>query len=365
MAVICVTVTQSKEEAVAGIPRTVCVTTNIPATIFYTLDGTTPTLFSTIYTGPIFLPFDQLLVTLSILATNGTDTSPIVIEQYQTNIVNSNARLPHAPTTAAAANVSPDDYPFGTPPYDPKQGYLNPAHAGAYGGAVYDPRDPHAIPGGFDGQGNPALYTNEPYNTKHYQPVYTDRDAEGAQGIGIIGNGQIGGPLGNIPAQTKVTADTAQGTVFYPGSDIQPDPGQSGNQGPEQTNQFTNLFDPRAMVIFQDFSTENPDDPPMINRMYSTLENPERARDGTFYYNTGQDSTAPPSATFIRAHYNPRKGTMTHYYRDSWSNRWIISEAPYTPSPNNTGSMAAQAFAFKSGGGVVFEWLPFTRRVLF
>jgi Chitobiase/beta-hexosaminidase C-terminal domain len=362
MAVICVTVCQSAEQVVSGIPRTVSISTNIPATIFYTLDGTTPTLFSTMYTGPIFLPFDQLLVTLSILATNGTDTSPVVVEQYMTDIVNSNARLPHAGTTARAAHLGPDDYPFGDPGIHPIEQYTNPAHAGAYGGAVYDPRDPCAVPNAFDGQGNPTGFTNEPYNTKNYQPVYTDRDAEGAQGVGIIGNGQIGGPLGNIPGQVTVTAD---GAANYP-SDIQPDPGQTGTQGPEQTSQFTDLFDPRAMVIFQNFADEDPSDPPMINRQYFSLENPERARDGTFYFNTGQDSTAPPSGSFIRAHYNPRDNTITHYYRDSWSNRWIISTAPYQPSGNFTGgTLAQQVMGLKSGAGQVFEWLPFTRRVLF
>ncbi len=357
MAVICVTVCQSEEQVVQGIPRTVCITTNIPATIFYTLDGSNPTLFSTIYTGPVFLPFDVLLVTLKILATNGTDSSPIVIEQYQTNIVNSNARLPHAGTTARAGHIGPDDYPFGGPCV-PVEQYTNPADAGAYGGAVYDPNDKCAIPGGFDGQGNPALFTNRPYNTENYQPIYTDRDAEGNQGIGIIGNGQIGGPIGNIPGTVRLP----KGSI----GDTQPDPGQTSQQGPEQTSQFTDTFDPRAMVIFQDFANENPNDPPMINRQYFSLENPERVRDGAFYFNTGQDSTAPPSGSFVRAHYNPRDNTITHYYRDSWSNRWIISTAPYQPSGNFTGgTLAQQVMGIKSGAGVVFEWLPFTRRVLF
>jgi chitobiase/beta-hexosaminidase-like protein len=344
MAVISVTVTQSSEQVVSGIPKTVSITTNIPSTIFYTLDGTDPTMFSTIYTGPIFLPFNQLLVTLKILATNGTDSSPIVIEQYLTDIVDSNARLPHAGTTAAAGSVVPDSYPFGTPPFQPQQGYTNPANAGPYNGAVYDPSQP-AIPTAFDAKGNPTLFTNQPYDRTNYQIVYTDRNAEGEQG----------GVIGNLPAKT---------TLPYP-SDVQPDTAQTSNQGPEQTEQFTNLFDPRAMVIFQDFTKENPEDPPQINRQFFTLENPERARDGTFYFNTGQDATAPVSGSFVRSHYNPRTNTITYYYRDSWSNKWIISTAPYQPNGTFDGNMAASAMGTKSGAGVVFEWLPFTRRVLF
>lgn len=353
MTVICITVTQSAEQVVSGIPKTVSITTNIPATIFYTLDGSTPTLFSTIYTGPLFLPFNKLLITLSILATNGVDSSPIVVEQYLTDIVSGNARLPHAATTAQAGHVIPDDYPFGTPPYEPQQGYLNPADSGR---TVYNPALPSQSTA-FDGAGRPTAYTNEPYNTDNYQIIYTNRDAEGNEGIGIIGNGMIGGPLGNIPG--KVTLP--KGSI----GDTQPDNGQTSQQGPEQTSQFTDLFDPRAMVIFQDFSKENPNDPPQINRQYFSLENPERVRDGALYFNNGQDSTVPPSGSFIRAHYNPRDNTITHYYRDSWSNRWIISTAPYQPSGNFNGNLAQQFMGLKSGGGIVLEWLNFPRRTLF
>ena len=340
MAVISVTVTQSYDQVVSGIPKTVSITTNIPATIFYTLDSTDPTLFSTIYTGPIFLPFDQLLITLKILATNGTDSSPIVVEQYITNIVDSNARLPHSATTAEAGSVIPDAYPFGTPPFQPQQGYLNPAESGS---TVYNTALP-ATPTGYDGQGNPTGFTNQPYDITNYQIVYNDRDAEGNQG----------GNLGNMPGKT---------TLPYP-SDVQPDPGQTSSQGPEQTSQFTALFDPRAMVIFQDFSKEDPSDPPQINRQFFSLENPERVRDGTMYFNTGVDASAPPSGSFVRAHYNPRDNTITHYYRDSWSNKWIISTAPYHPTGTFDGNMA-QSVMGSAGAGKIFEWLPFTRRVLF
>lgn len=334
MTVISISITQSSTQIVSGIPQSVSIATNIPATIFYTLDGTTPTLFSTIYTGPITLPFNTLLVTLSILATDGVNFSPVVVEQYMTDMVDSNARLPHAPTTAQAGSVIPDSYPFGTPPFQPKQGFLNPANSGV---TVNDPSLP-TIPNGFDGNGNPALFTNQTYDTTNYQIRYENRDAEGNQGNGI----------GNIPGQV----------ISLPPSDT----GPTSSQGPEQTSQFTAMFDPRAMVIFQDFREQSPTDPPQINRQFFTLEDPERARDGTYYYNTGLDSSAPPSGTYIRASYNAQNNTITQYYRDSWSNKWIISTSPYQPNGPFTGDLSQAATAL---GGHVYEWLPFTRRVLF
>jgi len=340
MAVICVTIIQSAAQVVAGIPKTVSICTNIPTTIFYTLDGSTPTLNSTMYVGPIFLPYDQLLVTLSVLATNGVDTSPVVVECYGTDIVHGNARLPHSATTARPGSIIPDAYPFGNPPFEPDQKFINPADSGI---TVFNPARP-AKPTAFDGAGNPTSFTNEPYNTENYQITYTNRDAEGQQNS----------LLGNIPA----TVTLPEGSI----GDTQPDPGQTSQQGPEASNQFTAMFDPRALVIFQDFSLEDPNNPPQINRAFFSLENSERVRDGTFYFNTGVDATPPPSGSFVRAHFNPRTQSLTHYYRDSWSNRWIISTSPYQPNPSFDNSLAASVIGRNSH---VYEWVNFKSQKIF
>lgn len=329
MAVISVVVTASEEQVVAGIPRVVSISTNIASSIFYTLDGSTPTLFSMVYTDPIRLPADKLAVTLKVLATNGVDSSPIVTETYVTNLASgTNARLPRSATDAEAQENIPGLYPYGTNPIQPNAGFENPADAGI---TVDNPALP-STPTGYDGSGNPTGFTNAPYDTTNYSIVYSTTNKEGETGHGI----------GNLPATTTVI----------------PEP-----PIPESTNQNSNTFDPRAFVIFQDASTENPDDPPHINRMHFSLEDPNKTRDGNLYFNSGLD--APPvSGSFLRQHYNPRLNTITYYYLDTWTNKWIISTMPFTPSAgaNNFSGMVTSK---QAGAGFVFEWIPFARRVLF
>jgi hypothetical protein len=56
---------------------------------------------------------------------------------------------------------------------------------------------------------------------------------------------------------------------------------------------------------------------------------------------------------------------LTHYYRDNWTNKWIISSAPFQPSGSFDGNLAGIALSKQPGSGFVFEWIPFARRVLF
>ncbi len=328
MAIISVSITQSSEQIVAGIPKTVSIDVNIPATIFYTLDGTEPTLFSTIYTGAIFIPYDKLTATLKVFASNGSDTSPVITETYITNILN-NVRLPHSATDAQAGENIPNLYPFGTNPTQPQGTYLSPADAGI----TVDNPDLPEISNGFDGSGNQTAFSNEPYNLENYNIIYSTTDAIGQMGRGI----------GNLPATVSAEPEMAI---------------------PEFTEQFTKLFDPRAMVIYQDFEKEDPNDPPTINRQFFTLENPERSRDGNAFFNTGLDAP-PPSGAFVRQHYNPRSNTITYYYLDSIANRWIISTTPYRNTGSFDGNLGGMILAKTGAAGFVYPWRPYARRILF
>lgn len=328
MAVISISITQSVEQIVSGIPKTITISTNIPASIFYTLDGTDPTLFSDLYIGPITLSTALLSITIKVFATNGSDYSPIITETYVTDMLD-NTRLPHSTTNAVPGEGSPDLYPFGTPPNQPDSIFLSPGEASI----TVDNPDLPQISGGFDSEENPNNFTNEPFDIENYSIKYSTTDAEGQRGPGI----------GNLPANV---------TIEYP-----PAP-------PEETNQLSDTFDPRALVIFQDFSKDNPDDPSCVNRQFFTLENPEKARDGVSFYNSGLDAP-PATGSFLRSHYNPRTNEITYYYLDTTCNRWIISKTPYKPTGTFDGNLAQIRFSNKPGAGFVFEWLPFARRVLF
>lgn len=328
MVVISVSIEQSAEQVVAGIPRHVDLSTNIPAIIFYTLDGSTPTLSSNQYTSTIIMPTDMLKVSIKVFASNGVDYSPIITETYLTNMID-NARLPHSGTTAAAQEGIADLYPFGNPPIQPNGRFLNPADSGI---TVDNPALP-AVATGFDGYGNPTAFTNSPYDLLNYSIKYPTKDFQNRPNIGI----------GNYPENFTVDRKSPP---------------------PDQSDQNSTLFDPRAFVIFQDSTKENPNDPPNINRMHFSLENPERARDGNNYYVSGLD--APPvSGGFLKSYYNPRTNMMTYYYLDTWTNKWIISTTPYVSS-STEGSMAGVAAASGGRGSkYVFSWIPFARRVLF
>ena len=56
MAVISISLTESQDQVIVDIPRSVTLEANIPSTIFYTLDGTTPTITSSISIDELFLP---------------------------------------------------------------------------------------------------------------------------------------------------------------------------------------------------------------------------------------------------------------------------------------------------------------------
>jgi hypothetical protein len=325
MAVISISIEESTEQIVSGIPKIVTITTNIPANIYYTLDGSTPTLFSDIYTSPIIMPRERSSITLSVLANVGDDFSSIIVEKYQTSIIE-NARLPKT-TIVGNPGTNYDLFPFGTNEPNVAGEFINPGNPSL---TVNDPDLP-LYSSGYDGSGNQANFSNEEYNIENYQILYSNTNATGEVGVGI----------GTLPGKVNI-------------------PAKAGD--PEYTEQFTTTFNPKAFVIYQNASKENPLDPPSLNKNYFSFED-NTVRDGSYYYNTALD--APPlSGSLLRSHFNPRTNEITYYYYDSWANKWIISTQPFVRNENVGNNLTAVAGGRTPGSRYVYHWIPFQRRML-
>lgn len=83
MVVATLTFTSSDDEITSGVPRSVSITSNVPATIYFTIDGSTPSLSSPIYIDTIELPTGYTSVTLSAFGVNSDDEAgPILTQIY-------------------------------------------------------------------------------------------------------------------------------------------------------------------------------------------------------------------------------------------------------------------------------------------
>ena len=307
MAVISLCVIENPDQIIAGIPLSVSISTNIPSSIFYTLDGSEPTLFSDIYIGPIQLPTDQTTIVLSVFATNGTDSSPVLTYFYQTTAFGSgNARLPYSGTTAPvnSTQATLNPAPFGSPPISSNQHFLGPAAAGL---TVDNPACPSGPPTGFDGFGNPTGFTNgqdKGIPTKQFPIIFSTSNAEGQEGYGI----------GTLPPKTIIPPPPI----------------------PERSDINSIYFDPRALVILQDLTQPvDPGMPPHINRQFFTLEDVTHTREGNQMFNNASEGGSPTSSgAFVNRQFNAANNSMSYYFFDSTQNRWIVSTTPYTPTPN-------------------------------
>lgn len=333
MVVISITITASLEEIVSGIPRFITLSANIPSNIYYSLDGSTPDINSTIYTGQITLPTNQTVIVLQVFATNGVDSSPIVSQTYEVDILGPDLRVGHSGTNAAAQSVpTVDQYPFGTPPIMPNQIFTG---IGSAGNTVDDPTLPE-FPTGYDGNGNPTGFTNEQLvgiPTETQLQVFSETNVEGERGYGI----------GTIPRHTVA---------------------KSAEAPPEQSTYNSALFDPRAMVTIQDLTKpQDPNLPAFINRAYFTTEN-KFTRTGNLMFNTALDSP-PTTGSLVRVVRDTVNNVVKFYYFDDvGDSKWIISTIPADGLPNITRNYSEAMVPMTntkggkvgSGGRFVYRW---------
>lgn len=328
MSVISISITESTQQIISGVPTNISLSTNIPSTIFYTLNGGDPNLTSSVYIGPITLPTNNASVTLKIFATNGIDSSAIISKLYAASFLGT--RRPHDTVIGLSSGADvPDLFPYGD------NGPMNPVRYGRPGGITVDSPDVSNISDGYDGTatGSSASGTDKPLSA--YQFKYSIANSKGETGHGI----------GTLPGKV---------TLRVPENITQP----------ESSNTNSKFFNPKAMVIYQDSRNVPYDDVPQLNRGHFSLQNLERSRNGSLLMNTGFDSSSI-TGTFLRQHFNPKDNTITYYYRDSDSGRWIISVEPFVPKNDNIGALYRVIFSNRSdGSNFVYKWIPFMSRKL-
>lgn len=321
MAVITITITESPIQLVSGIPRSITVETNVPATVFYTLDESDPTSSSDIAVGDILLP-SYTTVTFKAFATDGVDSSPIVIYVFYSDI--STLRRAH---NTVYGSVSDYDInrAFSSPSPDPYSTYGNTA------GITVDAPGVTGIPYGYDGTatGTAASETDEDYTLVNYDIIYNETNSRGEF-------------IGQLPANVVLDVSTAP---------------------PLMSDANSSLFDPRALVIIQDGREENENEFPMINRQFFSMGDNSKIRNGIKYDTTGFEGNVA-TGSMMRPQYNEKEDTWTFYYRDSETNRWIISVEPNRQSRNVHAVRNVVFPNMKSGARKVFKWIPFKRSIL-
>jgi hypothetical protein len=310
-------VTESDLEKIAGIPVSVTVETNVPATIFYTLDGSDPTTSSSVYIDKIILPTNISKIVLKIFATNGVSNSSIFSKTY------SNSFAGIDPGSSIVSNYN--QYRTGVN-YSPFGDMLQdiPAVFGSAAGLIIDDA---SIPNTLDGYNASGQQVGSIDQTaKNLNFIYSETDGKGNVGRGI-------------------------GTVSY--ATI-----REPESAPDQSSVNNKFFNPRSKIIFQSYEDTENQDISLLNRSQFTLIDPEKFNGGSqYYYNPG---TLQTTGGALRQHFNPKDSTITYYYFDSLSLRWIISKEKFLPSISTNYSNVIPV-SRTSGSGLVFKWYPFFR----
>jgi len=85
---IVLTLEESDVEYISGFPEYITFSTSKPATVFYTLDDSTPDINSLIAVGDIYLPTIGTTVTIKAIAISPDDTSVVFETEYKTDSSN-------------------------------------------------------------------------------------------------------------------------------------------------------------------------------------------------------------------------------------------------------------------------------------
>ncbi len=279
MAVVTLTFTGSEIEIVSGIPETVTITSNIPATIYFTIDGTTPTTNSPIYTGEFEMPTGVNSVILSAFGVDGNDVPGPVLTQVF---------APDVSRVTVSRHVGGEGF------------ILNRADTG------------DDIPDWYDADGAPARFIDVDLETLDI--LRRDRGFEGiAEGTQI----EVGIPE---PGSTASFVDDG----FTPFS----------------TPEIGELFNPNARMILIDNRKDN--DIQITLRPFGGLHDPYKEFGGKRIREPADDATYV-SGGFVRRFYDAKNRVMVSYYFDHNEGRYVKNIQELPTNIRNTNNIGVQA----------------------
>lgn len=261
MAVVTLTFTGSEEEIVAGVPKTMTIESNIPATIYFTIDGSIPTLDSPIYVDTFEFPTGVNSVTLSAFGVDSIGTAgPTLTQVFAPDVTDIKVAL-HRHTDLEGIVID----------------------------RVGEGLD---IEDGFDADGDPVRFLD-----------IEEIDLE------LVNSAR--GYLG-IEEGTQVTVNI-------------PDPETTSRFSDDNFQSFSTpevgeLFNPYARTILIDNRKDN--DINIIPRPYGSLHNIYREFGGKRLLHPADDA-AYVSGGFVRRFYDAKNGVMVSYYFDHNEGRYV------------------------------------------
>jgi hypothetical protein len=278
MAVITLTFEGSEEQITDGIPRYMTISSNVPTTIYFTLDGASPTDNSPVYSGQFEMPDGRTSVTLSAFGVDADGyESPVLTQIFAAN------------TTRATVS----------------------RNTGAEGYVLSWADIGDDTPDGFDADGNIARFMDVDLET--LDVIRSER--------GLLG----------IAEGTKVE-------VNYPDPE---DTASLIDDGfvPFSTPEIGEEFNPYAKMIVIDNREEN--DINLTLRGYGSMHDVYREFGGKRLREAADDA-AYVSGGFVRRFYDSKNNVMVSYYFDHNESRYVknIQELPEGINANTIGTPA-------------------------
>jgi hypothetical protein len=298
MAIITISAIELGPEFVSGIPRYVALETNVPSTVFYTVDGSEPTTQSFVYIEPVLLPDGVCSITFRAKAISGADVGYlyVVFGTDNTDIVRT--RRIEGYGAGFVIDAYGKEWVF-------------------YDGYSVDKNDIANVPGRFS----------------DYPETYVDNfiiySETGVNGIGSGEKPFIG------PTPEDVTKRSSAIGI--------------DESSPNEKNVF---FDPKAMYIVIDGTMADG----YVDQAVFPINRPlDGTMDMTKYMGGQTLRRQQPfiSGGLVRSFVNPKEGTLISYYFDNCEGRWIRSKQKYDTTKVPDGIASRRQF----GPPLIFKWV--------